>query len=55
MHLPFNQSESPADAVVGSREILEVNQVVDFAVLINVHLVVLVGPFIVACWPNEWL
>src|SRR6266849_2252370 len=31
MHLPFDQGESPADAVVGSREALEAIQVVDFA------------------------
>jgi len=31
MHFPFDQGESPADAAVGSREILEIIQVVDFA------------------------
>lgn len=31
MHLPFDQGESPADTVVGSLEVVEAIQIVDFA------------------------
>src|SRR5678815_4130184 len=31
MHLPFDQGKSPADAAVGSREVPEVIQIIDFA------------------------
>src|SRR5437773_7255597 len=31
MHFPLDQSESPADAAVGSREVVELIQVVDLA------------------------
>src|SRR5271165_806989 len=31
MHLPFDQGKSPADTVVGSREVVEAIQIVDFA------------------------
>src|SRR4029077_470591 len=30
MHLPFDQGKSPADATVGSREVADVIQVIDF-------------------------